>query len=71
MGVVDGRVLVVTPPPDLSPGDLWTILVDREPATVQTADGPVVVPRGGVGRFVMTTRGLMPRQTAEDGATAP
>ena len=61
----------MTPPPDLSPGDLWTLHANREPATVQTADGPVVVPVGGVGRFVMTERGLVPRQTAEDGATAP
>lgn len=61
----------MTPPPDLSPGDLWTLHANCEPATVQTADGPVVVPVGGVGRFVMTDRGLVPRQTAEDGTTAP
>ena len=61
----------MTPPPDLSPGDLWTAYPGFEPATVQTADGPVVVPVGGVGRFVMTARGLVPRQTAEDRATAP
>lgn len=62
MGVVDGRVLVMTPPPDLSPGDLWTLHANREPATVQTADGPVVVPRGGVGRFRMTDRGLVRKE---------
>ena len=52
----------MTPPPDLSPGDLWTLHANREPATVQTADGPVVVPRGGVGRFVMTDRGLVRKE---------
>ena len=46
-----------SPPADLALGSTWALYAAQADTRIPTADGPVVVERGGYGRFRMTERG--------------